>query len=882
MTVPLLETKFHVPAPLPGRVDRLRLSEQLIKGAQGTLTLVSAPAGFGKSTLLAELATNAGTRPVAWLSLDAADNDPATFWAHAVAAIDRARPGAGAAARSILDASPTAIDAALAALVNTLATLDDALVVVLDDVHVIESPAIHGQLAWLLEHLPASAHLVMGTRSDPPIPLARLRARGALAEIRAADLRFSGDEAARFFGETMGLALTEPDVAALEARTEGWIAALQLAALSIRGRADAHAFIEAFAGDDRHVVDYLVEEVLRRQSSATREFLLATSVLDRLSGPLADALTGRTDGRSTLEGLDRANLFLVALDDQRRWYRYHHLFGGVLRAYLAAEQPEQIPVLHERAARWFQQQGDVEQAIPHAFDAGAFALAAELLELIVPTMRQLRREEALRRWIARIPRTLLDRRPVLLVEYAGTLLSLGEVDHVEELLDRAEHVDGPIVVVDQDVYEHLPAFIALYRAAVARFQDDREEHLARARRVLEVATEDDHLNRGGAYAFLGLAHWESGELDLAEHWYGKGMANLAKIGWTSDTVGGAITTAEIRLAQGRLTDALHLFEEGLAVATRGGEPFLRGAADMQAGVAEVRFQRNDLRGADEALRHSLRLGEAMGFPRFPHRVRVLEARMLQARGDIDGAVALLDEAERRYVPDFQPNLRPIAAQRAAIQLAHGRLVEARRWAAEAGVTTDEPVTFLREHELLGLTRLLVVDAPAKALPLARRLLAAAAAGGRNGSVLEILAVTALAQQAAGDVAAAAASMDRAVAIAEPEGYVRVFLDEGPAMVALLRVVTKRRGAAPYLAGLLRAATGSRDVPRPSTGLVEPLSERELEVLRLLRSELSGPEMASELVVSLNTLRTHTKNIYAKLGVTSRLAALRRAEELHLL
>ena len=903
MAVPLLETKFHVPSPTASRVARPRLRERLRAGVRGAVTLVSAPAGFGKSSLMAELAAGPDAS-LAWLSLDATDNDPSTFWSYVAGAIERASPGATASARAGFEGEGANSIAAIATLINALAAHPGQVVLTLDDLHELDSAAVMEQLAWFLDHLPGNVHVIIGTRADPPIRLARLRARGALAEIRAADLRFTNDEAAEYLNAAMDLGLTARDLAALEARTEGWIAALQLAALSLRGRADPSEFIAAFSGDDRYVVDYLVEEVLRRQSPAVRDFLLRTSILARMTGALADAVTGRTDGRTVLEGLDRANLFLVALDDQRRWYRYHHLFGGVLQAYLANELPDAIPDLHRRASTWFEQQGDLDEAIRHAFHGDDPARAADLLELAAPSMGQLRREPAMCRLIDRLPEEVLARRPVLLVEFAGALLSIEEFERVERLLDAAERLLGAAassdaVVVDRVGFDRLPARLMLYRAAITKVRGDAEAHLAHARRVLDLVRPDDHLSRGGAEAFLGLAAWAAGDLDAALRWYADGMASLEKAGRIADLVGGAITTADIRLAQGRLRDALAVYQAGLERGTRHGKPFLRGVADMHTGIGEVRYQRNDLDGAQEALRESLRLGEELGFPRHPYLSRLLEARLLQAAGDVDGAVVAFDEAERRYLSDFSPKVRPIAAQRAAMQIAHGRLHDARRWADGTGLAPDDPITYLRAFELLTLARLLVAEQRAgtnqngvsRALLLLDRLLEAAEAGGRGGDVLEARIVQALGRHATGDLDGAAAALVAAIAIAEPERYVRVFLDEGPAMTALLRAVVKRPDVPGYAAELLRAGApgGAASVGAASVGaiaaskaLVEPLSERELEVLRLLRSELSGPDLARELVVSLNTLRTHTKNIYAKLGATSRQAALRRAEELGLL
>jgi LuxR family maltose regulon positive regulatory protein len=886
---PLLETKFHLPVAHGRLVSRPRLSDQIGRAASATLTLVSAPAGFGKTTVMAELASRSDGAAIAWLSLDAGDNDPVTFWTYVIEAIDRAAPGLVTGARSSLTGAQISVDAVVTMLLNGLAAAHADVVLVLDDFHVIESPAIHEQLGYFLEHLPARGHVVLGTRADPAIPLARLRARGGLIEIRASDLRFSPAEAERYL-ETMDLVLPDGDVATLEGRTEGWIAALQLAALSLQGRADTTAFINAFAGDDRHIVDYLVEEVLRRQPARIRDFLLKTSILSRFTGSLADAVTAGEGGAATIEALDRGNLFVVALDSQRRWYRYHHLFGGVLQAHLTAETPSDVPILHRRASDWFEEHGDRSTAVEHAFRAGDPERTAELVELAAVEMRQYRREATLRRWLAALPPDVLARRPVLAVSLAGSTLSANEIDRVDELLTEAERrlaAGEPVVIVDESERRRLPAMIELYRAALSKLQGDLEGNVAHARRVLELVDEDDDIGRGGAETFLGLAAWGMGDLDQGFEWYAKGMASLERGGLLTDVVGAGIIGADIRLAAGRLTDATRIYEDGLARATRT-QPPLRGVTDMHTGLADIAYQRGRLEEAQAHIDAGRSLGDELGFPREPYRWRVVQARILQARGDLEAALPLLDEAERLYLSEFSPDIHPVPAIRARMLIAHGRHGEARAWAQRAGLSPTDELTYVREYEHTTLARLLVAEAadggaeilPA-ALALLERLRTAAEQGRRDGSRLEILVVQALARDAAGNRVGAFAALDAAIEFAEPEGYLRVFLDEGPSMTRLLKAAAKRSKAPGYLHELVRASTGPEPSPA-SQGLVEPLSEREMEVLRLLRSDLDGPGMARELVVSLNTLRTHTKNIYTKLGVGSRRAAVRRAEELELI
>ncbi|HET8629477.1 MAG TPA: hypothetical protein VFL91_18835, partial [Thermomicrobiales bacterium] len=428
MAGPLLETKLAVPRPRRAAVPRPRLRERLERGAETALTLVSAPAGFGKTTLLAEwlAATPAGERAAAWLALDPGDNDPAAFWPALIAALRTAVPGVGAGALALLEAPrPPPIEAALTALLNELGALPRDIVLVLDDYHAVDARAVQDGMAFLLEHLPPRVHLVLASRADPALPLARLRARGELVELRTADLRFTPDEAAAFLNDAMGLDLVAADVAALEARTEGWIAALQLAALSLRGREDAAGFIAGFAGDDRYIVDYLVEEVLRRQPDQVRGFLLETAILDRLSGPLCDAVTGQDGGKATLAALERANLFVVPLDDKRHWYRYHQLFADVLRAHLLDERPGRVPDLHRRASAWHERRDLPDEAIRHALAADDAERAADLVERAGLAMFRGRRQAAVLGWLRALPDELLRRRPVLSVWHAHALLAGG-------------------------------------------------------------------------------------------------------------------------------------------------------------------------------------------------------------------------------------------------------------------------------------------------------------------------------------------------------------------------------------------------------------------------------------------------------------------------
>ncbi len=907
MAGPLVATKLFIPRLRRSVVARPRLSERLKRGAESRLTLISAPAGCGKTTLLAEwlAPVAAENRSVAWLSLDESDSQAASFWTYVIAALQTVVPGVGAGTLPLLQTAQTPIDAVLAALLNDLNAVPDEIHLVLDDYHLADARDVQDGMAFLLEHLPPQVHLVIASRADPALPLARLRARGELVEVRAADLRFTPEEAAAYLNEVMGLALTAQDVAALEARTEGWIAALQLAALSMQGRDDVAAFIAGFAGDDRYIVDYLAEEVLGRQPTEVRGFLLRTSILERLSGPLSDAVLGRDGGRAALVALERANLFLVPLDDRRQWYRYHHLFADVLQAHLLEEHGDEVPELHRRASVWFEHNAEPSEAIRHALSGNDFARAADLMELAIPALRRNRQEAQIRSWVGRLPDEVVQVRPVLGMGFVGALASGSEFDSVEKRLQDIERFVRPptstgarpeppppeAVVVDEEEYQRLPGGIEMYRAALDLARGDLDGTVAHAQQAMALAPPDDDLIRAGAAGLWGLASWTTGDLEAAYQAYVECVAGLQRVGFVSDVLGCSTTLADIRRTQGRLSDALRTCESALELASpEPGVPPPRGTADMHVGISEVLLERDDRAGAALHLSRSQQLGEPNGLPRNPYRWRVAMARLWEAEGDLDGALELLDEADRVYDGDYAPNVRPVPAVRARLRIRRGELDAAVEWARERQLSPDDELSYLREFEHLTLTRLLLARHATErtgpfldeATDLLTRLLGEAEQGGRNGSVLEILVLQALAHHARGDVAAALAPLQRALTLAEPERYVRLFADAGPPMAALLSVLAKQGTAAAYIRRLRAATTGTEFRTPVTQALVEPLSQRELEVLRLLGTDLDGPAMARQLVVSLNTVRTHTKNIYAKLGVNSRRAAVRRAGELNLL
>ena len=885
--MPLLESKLHAPRRRRGVVARVRLDRRLDRDALPAVVLVSAPAGFGKTTLLTEwlAADGEDARRTAWLSLDRRDSDPSVFWSYVIAAARKVAPEVGADALATLQSTPTALESVVASLLNDLAGLEGDVVLVLDDYHAVESIEVHESMLFLVEHLPTQLHLVVASRADPPWPLARLRARGELLEVRASDLRFSGDETAAYLNDAMGLDLTAADIDALEGRTEGWIAALQLAALSLKDSDDPGAFIAGFAGDDRFVVDYLVDEVLNGQTDDIRIFLLETSILERLTAPLCAAVTGRRDAKAMLETLERSNLFLVALDDRRQWYRYHHLFADVLRARLTDEHPERVADLHRHASDWFESDGDRPEAVRHALAAADHPRAAELIELAIPALRQARQEATLRAWLDPLPGEVFANRPVLALGLVGARMGSGDSEGVGELLDSIEGWLGPdrpkhdMVVHDQVELRRLPAQAAMYRAGLALLRGDLAGTIAHGERAAGLSADDDHLGRGAAAALTGLALWADGDLEGGARQYAAAIAEFEAAEYFADILGCSLGLADMQVGQGHLRAAERTLAAGLDLAATHGP--LRGTADMHIGLAELHIERNELDAAAERLRSSLELGERLALPQHAHRWRVVDARLRAAHGDHAGAIELLREAERRYDTDYSPKVRPVTATTARVRLAAGDLAGAEQWATESGLSADDEPVYLREYEHLTFARVLMATGRAHdAVSLLERLSAAAEAGGREGSAIEAEALLALAHQAGGVTGQALAVLGDALTRAESERFVRIFLDAGEPMTWLLKTAVRHGRAVDQASALLAAGTTPTPV-RAQHGLVDELSSRELDVLRLLRSELTGPEIAAELVVSLNTVRTHTKNIFSKLGVTNRRSAVRRADELGL-
>jgi LuxR family maltose regulon positive regulatory protein len=912
MSAPILATKLYIPPPRSKVVLRPRLIERLNEGLQRKLTLISASAGFGKTTLVSEWVAVC-ERPVAWLSLDEGDNDPTRFLTYFVAALQTLSPKTGGAnigagvLRTLQSPQPPPIESILTVLLNEITTIPDHFVLVLDDYHVLDSKPVDEALTFLLEHLPPRMHLVITTREDPHLPLARLRARGQLTELRAADLRFTPSEASEFLNQVMGLNLSAEDITALEARTEGWIAGLQLAALSMQGRSDAASFIKSFTGSHHFILDYLVEEVLQRQPERVSNFLLQTAILDRLSGSLCDAVTGQEDGSGMLEALERGNLFVIPLDDQRQWYRYHHLFAEVLQVRLREAQPDRVSTLHRRASEWYEQNGFPLDAIHHSFAVNDFERVAKIAELEWPAIYENIQSIKWLGLLKKLPEEIIRARPVLCVKCAWAFLNAGELEAAEAKMQDAEYWLEPttvtgeksdassieMVVVDEEQFKSLPELLATARAYHAQAIGDISGTIKYTQRVLDLSPDGDSQWREAALSLMGLAQYASGNLDAAYRAFSDGLAMADPYA----AISGFFILAGIKLAQGQLNMAFSIYEKALKLVLERGEPMPLGTEDLYSGISELHRERGDLETAAQDLLTGKELGEQVELPDWQHRWYIAQARLHETKGDLDGALDLLEEAERRFVRTPVPFIRPIAALKTRIRIAQGKIAEALDWVLARDLSVDDELSYLHEFEHITLARVLIarykndpVDGSIhEAMGLLERLLQAAEEGKRMGSVIEILALLALAHAAQGDISLALVSLERALTLAEPEGYVRLFVDEGEAMRWLIEKQSRNRDhpLSGYVNKLLAAfsqpeAAAKLAITQQKSDMIEPFSERELDVLRLLRTDLNGPEIARELVVSLSTVRTHTQNIYAKLGVNNRRAAVRRAKELDLL
>jgi LuxR family maltose regulon positive regulatory protein len=915
MATPILWTKLYIPPLRPNLTPRPRLIERLNRGLRRTpgVTLISAPAGFGKTTLVNEWLRQSDLC-AAWLSLDETDNDPTRFLTYLVAALQQIGHTIGQIGQGTAQTPHSApTEALLTGLINEIAANSTPFVLVLDDYHVIKAQSIHHALTFLLEHLPPHMRMVITCRADPPLPLARWRGRGQLTELREADLRFTTEEIALFFNEISGLNLSAAQVQALENRTEGWITGLHLAALSMQGHDDLTGFINGFTGSHRYILDYLTDEVLSRQPEEVQRFLFRTSILDRLSGPLCDAVVGRGAGeqgsrgknylsppppgpsaprpvsppassQEILEYLESANLFLISLDDERRWYRYHHLFADLLRHRLRRNSPDQLPALHCRASEWYEQNGLLAEAIGHALAAADFERASALIEQTAWEVLTRGEIAMLLSWLNRLPDELARSRPRLRMFNAWARAMAGQPDAAESYLQDIDSEDPQ-------------GEVAAVRAYVAFLQQDSRA-IELSRQALEHLPKQNSFMRSIMAMSLGTAYyWALGDPVAAMRSLTKAVSLGQAAGDSYLVLMATSTLGQAQQMRGQLYQAAETYRQALQLATlstsqgegggggSGRPPPFAGLAHI--GLAGLLYEWNDLDGAQRHAQEGIRLGER------GQSVDVLQggcsyltlAELYQARGEVGNALEMMRKAEQFAQGHNQPYVIALAAAlRARLWLAQGNVMAASRWAQERGLSANDELSYARETEYITLARVLLAQGQAgEALGLLARLLEAAQAAERMGSVIEILALQALTFEAQGDVDRALSALEQALCLAEPEGYIRTFVDEGPSMALLLQQSLSQGIVPSYASQLLLALRETTGLASPAAQpLVEPLSERELEVLRLVAAGLSNREIAEELYLSINTVKAHTKNIYSKLNVRGRMQAADRARELDLL
>jgi LuxR family maltose regulon positive regulatory protein len=703
----VLATKLYLPRPQQGFVPRPRLVDRLEEALARGLVLVCAPAGFGKTVLLADWA-RVGRRPVAWLSLDAGDNDPARFWRHVVAALDRARPGLAERLLPLLGPlAPASFEGLVTALINQLAGQpgDGEALLVLDDYHLVDAQPVHASVGFLVEHRPPGLHLVLASRADPPLALPSLRAHGQLAELRAGDLRFTAEEAAALLREAVGPELPLPDesVAALAARTEGWVAGLQLAGLSLRGQADVGGFVASFSGSHRYVLDFLAEEVLDRQPAEVRSFLLETSVLERLSGELCDAVTGRGDGQAMLELVERANLFLVPLDGVRGWWRYHHLFADLLRVRLRQQRPERLAELHRAAAAWSEAHGLADDAVRHALAAGDGAWAARLVERHADAVLLRSERATLARWLAALPAEVVAARPRLLLARALSALVGGRAEEVGGLLDAAERAMAeaagdepfqPSVGRAGSLLVNLPALLGLERAFLAELHGDADRQSSFGRRALAEVGEGERTLGAVIRGHLGVAEWLAGRLPEAARTLASSVGQLRAIGERFLAVRVCEHLGQVQRAQGDLEAALGTYRLALEIAAPPGQPAMSAAGIPHVGMAEVAYQRGELDAAVRHLTEGIEPCRQLIFAQPVAAGLATLAWVRQAQGDPAGALDAMEEAAR-VAPGLgvASLLNPVPAQRARLLLAQGDLAAAARWTRQRGLRPDDQPSY---------------------------------------------------------------------------------------------------------------------------------------------------------------------------------------------
>lgn len=884
----LLKTKLNAPRPREELVPRPVLVDRLNQGLSRKLILVSAPAGFGKTSLLGEW-TRLSHLPVAWLSLDENDNDPSRFWSYFVGAVQTITPGMGEAAlASFQSGQPLPIEAFLITFINEIADKLTPCVVVLDDYHLINAQAIQTAIVFLLEHMPAQMHLVISGRSDPPLPLARLRARNQATEIRSKDLRFNHEEIATLVNDVLKFGLSENDIETLASRTEGWIASLQMAAVSIKSRGNVSDFINKLSGSHRFVLEYLVDEVLAGQEEVLRTFLYQTSILKRMTGPLCDAVTGRNDGREMLSQMERNNMFLQSLDDENRWYRYHQLFSDVLSVQLNNLYAENKDILHSRASLWFEKEGLLDESIYHALHARDLERAADLIEVIASSLVERSQISTLLNLVSSLPQDTIDRKPWLSICYAWALLLSGQPGNVEPVLQAAEGRfdnvgQAPTDAID-DLFARVRGHALTIRAYIARAMSNIEKSIELSNEATKLLPPSEVTARSANVLNLAISQYMNGEVVNA----GRHFQEAREIAGRSNfyvALEAACSLGDLEFEQGKLIHAAESYQHALALATEygGGHP-IPAAAHAYHGLGRLYYERNDLEEARIYANQGIELSEAAHLPN-AYRYASL-ALICQALGDEKEAEKAMKKAESAVTAGTLDALH-IAAWKARLLLARGDLPALKEWTASQELLMNQsgPPFFVMEMPYLTLCRARIALGEAEqAQRFLFPLIQKAESQGRVRSVIEILTIQSLALLPTGNNDEATATLDQALSLADHGGYVRTFLDLGAPMQQLLRQALKTCTAKAYVQQLLSAfpRLGRTSVVQPDTRLIEYLNEREKQILLSMAEGMSNSTIADKLYISINTVKWYTRQIYNKLGASSRIEAVNRARELNIL
>ncbi len=889
----LLITKLYVPSYSPLRVSRQRLIQRLNAGLQIPLSLVCAPAGSGKTVLLTSWLQDCQKRAdvdlaAAWLSLDREDNDPTRFWHYFVAALEMACPATtlfSASSENTLSSSSMAF---ITSLVNNIAATPSTFALVLDDYHVLHTQAIHEAMTFLLDHLPPNMHLFIASREEPPLPLARLRVRNQLLELRLPDLRFTHDEVTTFLQQMVPEALPHADIALLEERTEGWIAGLQLAALSMRGSQDAPALTASFTGSHRHVMDYLVEEVLNRLPEHLQTFLLQTSVLDRLCASLCNALTGQPDAQKTLEYLEQSNIFLVSLDEKRRWYRYHHLFAEVLRHRLQRLCPDLLPELHLKASLWYENHGETATAIEHALLSSDTDRAATLIEYACGAWMMKGETTTLLRWIEALPAHIVRSRPKLCYFHIWTLMPGSRWQEAEKPLQAFEKLSGSNVPFTED--KIVSSTIAAH-AALALYKGDIPLALELAQQALAATDPNDFVQRSYVLLYLSLAYWLNSDIESSENVLLELCQPTMFAKHPYVVLSAYYNRVQLQRLRGHLHQMQAICQQAQALAEKHRQIVPASALSLlHMANGELLYEWNDLVAADDHLTQCIKLANRVDGDKFLPFAYGRLAQVRFALGDVDAAHDLLEQSIRCN----QLVSRPQYLARLAINL--GRIEDATRWTQQCSSDMEGNSVLTYWSDYLALAHLFLIQRRYDAaLELLERLLQVAETNACTGCVIQALALQAVVLQTQGATAQALLLLTRALALAEPQGYVRTFLDEGaPMMTLLVELVQQKREPNPtykpsltYVHRLL-AAAGIQLTPQQNSARVqgqslpEMLSERELEILHLIAAGLSNQEITQRLVIAMSTLKTHINHIYSKLGVNSRTKAILQARKMLLL